>query len=209
MEKEYKIFYNYLKKQDKYNAIRYVKELLKDISINELYENILGRALTEVGHKVDTKDINIWHEHMYSAIIISVIENCYSYVCDNSLKSNNKKVIVACPKEELHDIGARMVSDFFTLNGYETTYIGCNTPTKDIINAINTIKADYIAISVTDYYNLSTTKDLIREIKESCKVEVIVGGSAFINNPKFYIEIGADHYMVKYDDIKNLKDVIK
>lgn len=209
MNKEYNVFYKYLTKCDKYNAIRYAKELLKTISIAELYENILGRSLIEIGHKVDTKDINIWHEHMYSSIIISVIENCYNSVIENALPSNKESVIVACPQDELHDIGARMVSDFFTVNGYDTTFIGCNTPTKDIVSAIVTLKPDYIALSVTDYYNLSTVKDVIKEIKNNSSVKVIVGGSAFVNNSNFYKEIGADYYMSKFSDIVNLKDVIK
>lgn len=35
---------------------------------------------------------------------------------------------VLCPPEEYHDLEARMVADFFTIAGFDTIYVGGNTP---------------------------------------------------------------------------------
>ena len=97
-----------------------------------------------------------------------MIENCYPFVVherDQKYHSPARgKVIVVCPTEELHEIGARMVVDFFTLCGYTTTFIGANTPQDEIVSAIQVLKPVYIAISITNYYNLIAARNAVELI---------------------------------------------
>jgi methanogenic corrinoid protein MtbC1 len=55
---------------------------------------------------------------------------------DHLGKKKEEKVIVMCPEFEDHDMGARMVSDFFTIAGYEAVFIGAKTPIKTILKAV-------------------------------------------------------------------------
>lgn len=178
-----------------------------EIDIPFFYEQVLKRALYSIDEC--TSNDCIWREHRKTSIIRTVIECMYPYVLKlkNENKSINKKVILACPEKEYHEIGLRMIDDFFQINGYETVFIGTNTPKDQVLNAVLSFKPDYLAISVTDYYLLFEAQKIIDLIKENAShVKIIVGGRAFKNNYEAIEAIGGDIYLETYADIKNLKE---
>lgn len=211
MQNYYEEFYDLLLKEDRYACIKYVENLLKDkkISIVDLYEKVLGRALVNVGSMVIDEEIRIWQEHVYASIVRSVLENTYTYVVDQATKIDHpKNVIVVCPRDEYHEIGPRMVADFYMLLGHNVTYIGANTPKEDFILSINIIKPDIIAISISTNYNSVAAKDMIGLIKEiDSNIKIVVGGNVFVAYPDMYKQIGADYQVNSFDDIKKL-DVV-
>jgi methanogenic corrinoid protein MtbC1 len=107
-------------------------------------------------------------------------------------------------------VGARMVADIFTLNGFEAIFVGANTPREEIRDAINALKPRYIGICVTNYFTLVEAEKVIKLIKEHTefKGKIIVGGSAFLNNPQNYKKIGADILIQDFEDIKKLAEGI-
>jgi methanogenic corrinoid protein MtbC1 len=118
----------------------------------------------------------------------------------------NIKVVLLCPEKEYHEVGLRMVSDFFELNGYESYFVGTNTPRDQVYHAISEIKPKYVAISVTDYYLLFEAQKMIRHIKDMTgDVTVLAGGNAFRQNINSISRIGADIYLETYDDIVKLR----
>lgn len=208
MEEYLKKFNDLLQDQDRYGCIKYAEDLVKSkkVSIPDLYEKILGPAMIVVGEKVLDNELKIWQEHIYASIVRSVVENCYTYVIDEIKKiSNPKKVIVICPRDEYHEIGPRMVADFFVLLGHDVTYIGGNTPKEDFVLAIKNIKPDVVAISVSNNYNVIAAKDTIELIKTIVSdFKIIVGGSAFELDKSLYKQINADYQAKTFDDIKRI-----
>jgi methanogenic corrinoid protein MtbC1 len=101
-----------------------------------------------------------------------------------------------------------MISDFFTLNGYEAIYIGSNTPRKQVSIAIKKENPKYAALSITDYYLLFETQKLVKEIRSESKnnIKIILGGSAFKKNMNSFELIGGDIYLKSYSDIVKLKE---
>jgi methanogenic corrinoid protein MtbC1 len=205
-------FISHLEKENKESVLHFVLSKLdnKEIDIITLYEDLLKPALNDM--KCDGPDeLCIWKEHVRSSIIRAIIENCYLYVLKErdekySPKKNGKKVLVICPTEELHEIGPRMVTDFFTLCGYNVIFIGANTPKKSFISAVDIIKPQYIALSVTNYYNLVATQRVIEELrKQKYKdFKIIVGGHAFDRNPDISSDMGADLLLKTFKDIREL-----
>ncbi len=204
-----------LSQENKHGCINIVLDELSNsrIDIVTLYNEILTPALREKYYLKSDKEICIWEEHVRTSIIRTIIECCYPYVInerDNKYHSTLKdKVIVVCPTEELHEIGARMVSDFFTLSGFDTIFVGANTPQLEIIEAIEHINPTYVAVSVTCYYNLLAAMRTIKSIidirnKGGLDFTIIVGGYAFKKNPEMLDKMGADLLLDTFDDIKNL-----
>lgn len=66
----------------------------------------------------------IWRRHVRSGIILTIIESAYPYILEQRKESICEKVLVDCPEFEEHELGARMVSDFFRLEGFDTTFAG-------------------------------------------------------------------------------------
>ncbi|MGH4122163.1 MAG: cobalamin B12-binding domain-containing protein [Clostridium sp.] len=213
MESIYNKFINLLELEDKENAVDYILSLLeeKKVDIVSLYTDILGPSLNNMKCNVKEGKVCIWKEHVRSSIIRTIIECCYPYVIKEKNKNykniNYGKVIVICPSEEYHEIGARIVSDFFTLCGYETIFVGSNTPENEFLKVIDYVNPKYLAISVTSSYNLVSAKDTIEKIRNSTdkKLNILVGGHAFKNNPAALKNTKADMVIDNFDDIKNLQ----
>lgn len=212
MYKLYEEFLNYLQTEDKESAISYVLKKLEsnEIDIVTLYTKILAPSLNTMECKIDEKNICIWKEHVRSSIIRTIVECCYPYIIKERHEKYNgnkgDKVVVVCPPEEYHEIGAKMAADFFTLCGYNSIFVGSNTPKDDFLDAINIVKPKYVVISVTNYYNLINAKRVISKIKEKSNydVKILVGGYAFKINPESYKAIGADMFIDTFEDIENL-----
>ena len=132
---------------------------------------------------VDKSDrICIWKEHLRSAIVSTILGAVYPYVLAQQAPKNGKKMVIACPDEEYHELGALIVSHLFTLQGFDCHYLGANTPIEQILSAVEFTQADYLALSVTNYYNMVVTKELIEQAKVGYpQVKIIVGGQAFFH----------------------------
>ncbi|MGB4659783.1 MAG: cobalamin-dependent protein [Mobilitalea sp.] len=213
MEKILKEFEVYFEDENKEEAVKYVLEKLqkKEIDIIDLYTHILTPLLNNMKCKLEDKRICIWKEHIKTGIVRTIVECSYPFVIQKRDELHRNKrgfAAVLCPPEEYHDLGARMVADFFTIAGYDAIFVGSNTPYKDFYNAIDVIQPEIVAISVSNYYNLVATKRLIEEIKSAVKtpIKVVVGGYAFTEDDNKYKVVGADYYAKTYEDIIGIAD---
>lgn len=211
MEKYLSDFMTYFNKKEKDACVNFALDGIKrnNFNIPDLYENILRPALYSID-KCDNKDNDcIWKEHLKTSIVRTIIEALYPHIIElkKEIKPLGIKVLLACPEREYHEIGLRMMSDFFILNGYESIYIGSNTPRDQVSIAISQENPKYAAISVTDYFLLFETKKLVAEIRKTSTkdIKIILGGNAFKKNLHSFELIGGDIYLKSYKDIVNLR----
>ncbi len=182
--KYYYDFMELLNNEDKNGAVLYAHDLLETnkLSIESLYLDLLSPSLINFSCKVEDQDICIWKEHLRTSIIRTILEISYLYILKRleSVKKNNIKVVFLTPAFEFHEIGAIMNTHFFLLDGFDASYIGANTPKADILQAIRTYQPDFVALSVTNPYNIVITKQTTDEIKRYFpNVGIILGGQAF------------------------------
>ena len=210
-------FIEFFERQDKKACVFLCLDWLASgtIGVVELYENILRAALGKMTCDINEKELCIWKEHVSTAIVRTILENAYPYVIREREKQKYEcstgKVLVLCPDGEYHEIGARMIADYFTLQGYDAIFVGSSTPREELLDAIRALDPDLIAVSVTNFYNLVAAKKLILEIhsKLKKKVPVIAGGQAFENRSDIAGELGADLLLRSYEDIKKAGSLIE
>lgn len=213
MEALYKEILSALQVEDKEKAVKLSLNALenKQVSVVELYEMILTPALASVIDEYKEDDELIWREHVRSGIIRTIIETAYPYVLAERKNKgeNNDTVIVMCPEDEDHELGAKMVSDFFKLEGFNSVFVGARTPIQTILKAIEINQPKYLCISVTNYYHLVSVKKTIEKIKKETKKDLlfVLGGRAINANPQAVVEVGADIHLENYEAIKNLSKV--
>ncbi|MFA9423041.1 MAG: B12-binding domain-containing protein [Sedimentibacter sp.] len=211
MDEFKKTFISFFDEYNKDKCVQLVIENLKNkkITIQELYEEVLRPVLCTLGDCNNKENSCIWMEHVKTSIIRTVIESIYPFVIEqkNNVQPLGIKVVLVCPENEYHEVGLRMVSDFFSLNGYESIFIGTNTPRDETYLAIAYNNPKYVAISVTDYYLLFEAQKMIGKIRaiSNGKIIIIVGGNAFKNNLESISKIGGDIYFEKYSDIVSLR----
>lgn len=213
MQELYNKILKALQNEDKESAVRLSINALSEasVSISELYEVILVPALNNILNEYSNEEELIWREHVRSGIIRTIIESAYPFVLAEKRKlgldQDKGKVIVICPTHEDHELGARMASDFFKLAGFDSTFIGARTPLSTIHKAVEVVQPDYICISVTNYYNLVSVKEMIQTIKAqtSYPVRFIVGGRAFRESKEAFTQVEADYLTLTFDDIKKFE----
>jgi methanogenic corrinoid protein MtbC1 len=88
-----------------------------------------------------------------------------------------------------------MVSDFFEMAGWDTYYMGANTPTESILQTIEAREVDVLGISATMTFHVRVVADLIERVRASelgRDTRILVGGYPFNIAPDLWQQIGAD-----------------
>jgi methanogenic corrinoid protein MtbC1 len=195
---------NLIKEEKRNKSVLLTLEMLekKEIDIVTLYQDVLAKTLNDIDCDL-MKEECIWKEHVKTAIVRTIVEVSYPYVIKEAAqtKRKNKKVVVVCPSEEYHEIGAKMVSDFFYIAGYDTTFVGANTPTDEVKSAMKYIKPDFLAISITDRYNLIKAIQIVKTVKNTHPtLKIIIGGPA-VSEEEIRQQIQHDYYLTTYQSI--------
>lgn len=207
------IFKDHLNRHDRLETVKYGISLLEKgaVTVSELYERILAPSLNAVLVFRENEHEMIWREHVMTNIIRSVIESAFPYVLKEkekyALTGFSKKVLLVCPEEEYHDIGIRMGADFFTIAGYDVTYIGSNTPKSNILSAANLLRPDMIDISVSNYLNLFALEKIVPELKRELpgNVMIYLSGSAFRHTGRTFMDFHADGLVNSFQDVLDLR----
>lgn len=172
--------------------------LAKQISIKELYENILKRAMYDVGELWEYNKISVATEHLASAIVASILNQLYAEIV--SKEKINKTVIATCVENEFHQIGIKMICDIFEMNGWNALFLGSSTPISELIGFIKLKKPDLLAISLSLYFNLPGLEKMIQQVqKEFPDLPILVGGQAF--------EHGGKGVLMKYKNVEYKPDL--
>jgi len=132
-------------------------------------------------------------EHLATAITQSVMAQLYNHVFANP--SVGRTLVATCIGGELHELGIRMVADFFEIEGWDVYYLGANVPASDVVATVADRKADLLAISITLNTHVPLARDLIRALRASPagkNVKVMVGGQPVNRAPEIYRAMGAD-----------------
>jgi methanogenic corrinoid protein MtbC1 len=118
-------------------------------------------------------------------------------------EKNGRRMVATCVNGELHEIGARMVADFFELEGWDAYYLGANTPARSVLEMIAQREAQVLAISATIHFNVAAATEMIATIRQSpdaARLKIIVGGRSFNVAPDLWQKVGADGYAVSAAD---------
>jgi methanogenic corrinoid protein MtbC1 len=105
------------------------------------------------------------------------------------------KMVGCTVAEGLHELGVRMVSDFFEMEGWDTYYMGSSMPDANVISAVKEQNANLLAISVTMPFHINRLETLINKIRADIhlgNLKIIVGGHPFNQVPDLWMRVGAD-----------------
>lgn len=164
-----------------------------NIPIKDIYLHIFQKSQYEIGRLWQLNKISVAHEHYATAATQLIMSQLYPYIF--SSEKNGLNFLATCIEDDFHELGIRMLADFFEMDGWNTFYLGANTPISSIISTIIEREIDLVAISITISYNLKKVKDLIKAIRLSNrakKVKIMVGGYPFNLSDSLWIEVGAD-----------------
>jgi len=157
--------------------------LAKGISIKDIYLEVFQKSQYEIGRLWLSNRISVAKEHYCSAATQMIMSQLYQYIF--SSERIGRKMVAACVGGELHELGIRMVADFFEMEGWDTYYLGANSPATTIIKAAEENEADMIALSIAMPFHRNLLKETISTIRKSNMgkdVKIMIGGTAINKN---------------------------
>lgn len=174
----------HLAKRDRAGAVRAAVDAVRsgDLGVEELYTQVLSVLLMDTGASWQQGSTMVWEEHFASATVRTIIESLALDVAEAATKVPRlgKVAVLACPPEESHDLGLRMLVDRMQLHGWDAYFIGADTPVAEIIAAAISLKADLVALSVATHYNRMLLRDVVDELQARLPgIRIGVGGPAF------------------------------
>ena len=187
-------YLQFLLEGERIQAKNLIDELVKNgADVKDIYQHIFQPSQYEVGRLWQCNKITVAHEHYCTAATQLIMSGLYSYIFS---ADRIGKTLVACSiSGELHELGIRMVTDFFEMDGWDTYYLGASMPDRQLIEALIEHNADVLAISVTLPTHVSKAAVLIKELKKHpslTNLKILVGGYPFLNNPGLWEKIKAD-----------------
>jgi len=182
-----------------------------------LYEGVLAPAAREPVCSLRKRPLCVWEEHVRTSIIRTVIECCFPHLMRSRRMGvggrTRGQMVIVCPTEEYHELGARMAADLFTLCGFDMTFVGANTPLQDILEAVGIIQPVFAGVSVTGPYNLIAARRTIQQLialraSSGARFRIVAGGQAFGDDVALATSLGADLLVQSYADICRVSEEV-
>lgn len=193
---------------DRHSAGKLIIEAVDNgISVKDIYLHVFQSSLYEVGRLWQENKITVAQEHYITAATQLIMSQLYPYISNN--KKSGKVLVATSVSRELHEVGVRMVADFFEMGGWKTYYLGANTPTESVIQTIISKKADLILISATISSHIGEVIELISTIHRcvECRdAKIIVGGYPFNIDNDLWKKVGADGQAVDAETAIEIAD---
>ncbi|AUB58745.1 MULTISPECIES: cobalamin B12-binding domain-containing protein [Methanobacterium] len=170
-----------------------LKAVDEGMDIKDIYIHVFESSQHEIGRLWQTNKITVAQEHFCTAATQMIMSQLYPYIFRTD--NNGHRLVAACAAGEMHEMGVRMVADIFEMEGWDTYYLGANTPNDSITQTIIDLKPDIVALSASIHYNLGAVKDLIKLIRNTpdiSNIKIMVGGRPFLLAPELWKKIGAD-----------------
>ena len=180
---------------DRQAALRVLVDhgLLRGISIAELHLKVIQPAQYEIGRLWQENRISVAREHLATAIAQLGLAHLYRHLPRD--EDNGRKVLVACVEGELHEVGARMASDFLEMAGFDVRFLGANVPTSHLVQMVKQQTPDLLALSVSMTYHLPALRTALDQVRTAApRLPIAVGGLAFSWVPGLERELGVSFH---------------
>ena len=165
------------------------------VPVPDIYLHVFQRCQREVGRLWQTRQASVAQEHFGTAVTRSLMARLAPEAAPE--RGNGRRAVAASVGGERHEVGLRVVADFFEMDGYEVLYLGGGTPAPDLVEAVADRRPDLLLISATMVAHFTVVGSLIAAVRarEECRgVTVLVGGHPFDVVPDLWRRSGADGY---------------
>ncbi len=177
--------------------------------IKQIYLDVFQPVQREIGRLWQTNRISVAQEHYCTAATQLIMSQLYPRIFSG--ERVDRSMVATCVGGELHEIGVRMVADFFEMEGWDTYYLGANTPTEGVLSTVEQRNPDILAISTTITMHVSEVAVLIEQVRANgagVDVNILVGGYPFNTSSQLWCQVGADGYAADAQDALQVAEKI-
>lgn len=184
---------------EKHTAIHLFDKLIDNRRIEDIYINVIGKSMHEVGQKWTKGSVTIAEEHV-AAFITREILDYFKYRSIPIANEVRPKIACVTVEGDPHTLPLKIAVDILEAKGWKVYNLEFPLPVKDLIKFLEDHSIDKLGISITLNEAIPNLNHLISEIKKVAeKITVIVGGGASDNKEI----IGADIIVTKLENFDN------
>ena len=177
-------------------AIRLILEAVRSgIAVQDIYTRVFQPCQHEIGRLWQLRQITVAQEHYCTAATQLAMAQLYPFIFSQARKG--RRLVATSVSGELHEMGLRIVTDLFEVDGWDTMYLGANVPVQSVVQAIEQYRPELLLISATMTFHLSAAEQLISLVRSSDAgrdVKIMVGGYPCNIDPELWSRVGADGY---------------
>ena len=185
-----------LRHGDRSSASQLILDVIEQgMPIKDVYLQVFQPSQYEIGRLWQTNQMSVAEEHYCTAATQLIMAQLYSTIFNTP--KNGRRLVATCVGNELHEMGLHMVADFFEMEGWDTYYLGSNTPTPGILQTLAERRPDVLAISATMTFHIKLVADLIEQVRvidPHERIKILVGGYPFNIEKELWRQVGADGY---------------
>jgi len=165
-EEQYQTYLSSLLAGDRRNCSIIVDQLIDiNADIRDIYINLFQKSMYKIGNLWEFNKISVAVEHLATSITLNML---------------NKSVVISCVEGEYHQIGSQLITDIFEVNGWDSYYLGTNTPIDDLLLFVKEKQPDLVGLSLAIYYNMPNLQRSIKALRKKFpEMPILVGGQAF------------------------------
>ncbi|MFL5358120.1 B12-binding domain-containing protein [Archangium sp.] len=167
--------------------------LLRGVPVPSLHLEVIQKAQWEIGRLWQENHISVAQEHLATAISQLALSHLYRHLQRDP--PNGRTVLLSCVEGELHELGARMASDFLEMAGFDVRFLGANVPTEHLVREVVGTRPDLLALSVTMTYHVPALRKAVVAVRETLPLlPMVVGGLAFTWMPGLEADLGVPFF---------------
>ncbi|HEY6729518.1 MAG TPA: cobalamin-dependent protein [Solirubrobacterales bacterium] len=146
-----RLYLDALRAADAPSAFRVASTALGEgLTLPELCQRVIAPAMHEIGKLWERGALTVADEHLATALTHRVLAALRPPVePEGGVDSRRTKAMLAAVEGEQHALGLRMAADLLEEAGFHTIYLGADVPTDALLQAVDSLAPDILALSAT------------------------------------------------------------
>ncbi len=191
----WKQFYSYLFAHQLTAARKFImQQFLSTMHIAAIIEEIFVPTLHAIGKHWESGEISIYQEHQMTFIVRQLLIEMDAFM--PTLSKKDPLAVLACTKEERHEIPLHMASLIAKEHGIQTVTLGASIPYAEIAAASLAHHANYV-IMARPYENTADLRGVrkVLAVARNQAMKVLLGGKSWSAKEKSIVESEGGAYI--------------
>ncbi len=159
-------------------AERVVQEALAaEATGAQIFARVLTPAMYRIGERWERAEITAADEHLATAITNRIMGSVYGALA-LEMPTSKERVLIAAVEGDQHVMGLRMIADVLDGAGYETLYMGADTPLYRLIASVARFEPSVVALGATAPWSAAQLVDTVRAVRDVApSLPIVLGGA--------------------------------
>jgi DNA-binding transcriptional MerR regulator len=147
--------------------------LLTELTVQSVLRDVVVPYLHELGERWEQGAVSVGQEHFAS----NVLRGRLSGLARGWGRGRGPRALLACPPNELHDLGLLVFGIVLNRGGWRVEYLGANTPMLDTVQVTSQIRPDVVVLAATTRKRFAAVRPELAAVAELAPLALAGAGA--------------------------------